>query len=99
MLFYTSNQLHWAAEDAARCSSVRADCKTNSVTNNALVVTWARNHYRGLARANFASFTNGSCNSSGGTNTGHTVTGNTTYTINLGVYRRPVAINAQACFP
>lgn len=99
MLFYTSTQLHWATEDAARCSSVRPDCKTTNATNNALVVTWARNHYRGLSVANFASFTNGTCNSNGATNTGHVVTGSTTFVVNLGVFYKPVPINSRACFP
>jgi Flp pilus assembly protein TadG len=107
MLLFTTNQLHWTAEQAARCSSVSNNCKLNGVSNgavtNSTVGNYAKSVYKGLAGPTFKYDTNGACSLSGtgnsATNAGHRVTASANFKMNLGVYYQSVPLTADACFP
>jgi len=101
MLMFTSTQLHWAVEDAARCAAIRSDCKTSGTTNAGKVTNWAKSSYKGLSGATFAYANNGPCSRTGASNaaTGNKVTGTANFKMNVGVFYKVVAINASACAP
>lgn len=90
LLLYTSTRLHWAVEDAARCASVRSDCKTDGATNEASTEAWASGMYSGMATATFA-WSAQAC--------GNQVTGTATYRFNAVFFQRDVPLTATACFP
>lgn len=104
MLMFTATQVHWATEEAARCASVRLDCKTGKAAGgavtNALVKTYAGSVYSGLAPASFTYDRLGGCNRDTANNSvGHEVTGVAQFKMNLGVYYRVIPVTANACFP
>lgn len=95
MMMYTVTQLHWAAEDAARCATVRYDCKVSSganyVTNKGLTEAWARARYKGLTTAPTFTYSLAGC--------GNQVTATVTYPITLPLFSRTFALRSDACFP
>jgi Flp pilus assembly protein TadG len=105
MLFFTTNQLHWTTESAARCASVSVLCKTGQAVNgtvtNATVGNYANSVYKGLAGATFNYDTNGPCSRTGtnSANSGRQVTGRSTFRMNLGVMVRSINLTANSCFP
>jgi len=105
MLLFTTNQLHWTAEQAARCSSVSMSCKLNGnatgAVTNTTVGNYAKSVYKGLAGPTFTYDTNGGCSRTGASNTnsGHRVTASANFKLNLGVYYRSIPLTADACFP
>ncbi|HET9159730.1 MAG TPA: TadE/TadG family type IV pilus assembly protein [Caulobacteraceae bacterium] len=105
MLLFTTSQLHWTAEQAARCSSVSTQCKLNGATNGAVTNTtvgnYAKTIYKGLAAASYNYDTDGSCSLAGSnsTNSGHRVTASANFKLNLGVYYKAMPLTANACFP
>jgi Flp pilus assembly protein TadG len=100
MLMFTTSQLHWTAQQAARCSSVMTDCNVNGVTNDT-VGNYAKSVYKGLAPLTVNYDTNGACSRTGtnSANSGHEVTASATFKLNLGVYYRSMPLKADACFP
>lgn len=89
MLGYTVASLHYAVEAAARCYSVN----TTTCTSTATTQTYATAHFTNLT-GNTATFvaSTPTC--------GHQVTGQLTYKLNAGVYRRDITLpTATACFP
>lgn len=101
MLLFTSTQLHWASQDAARCASARIDCKVAGVANAPLVASWAASHYKGLAPASFTYTSDGTCSLTGASNaaSGNKVVSNATFKFNAGVFYKNVNMFATACFP
>jgi len=101
MLFFTVNQLHWTAERSARCSAVSTECALNGNTTNATVGNYAKSIYKGLAAAQYKYDNTGACSRTGtnSTNSGHRVTANATFKMNLGVYYKSMPLTADACFP
>jgi hypothetical protein len=101
MAMFTVNQLHWAAESAARCASVKLACHVGGVStgvvNNTMVSAYAQTQYKGLAPATFTYTLDGTCNQPG--NIGKKVIGSATFVFNLGVYYRSITMTSQACFP
>jgi Flp pilus assembly protein TadG len=105
MLLYTSAQLHWTAEESARCASVRLDCHVGGVATGAVtsatVTAFANGRYKGLSPATFTYANTGTCSKdpSTGTNNGKRVVGTGTYNFNVGVFYRSIPLSATACFP
>jgi Flp pilus assembly protein TadG len=98
MLFYTATQLHWATEDAARCASIRSDCKSAGVATPALVQSWAADRYNGLAPATFTYTADGACSQTTGTPNGHKVVGVAIFKFYGGIFYKDVTVNAKACY-
>lgn len=106
MLLFTTNQLHWTAEQSARCSSVSINCRLNGAVNgavsNSTVGNYAKSIYKGLAGPTFKYDASGACSRSAAnaaTNTGHRVTATANFNMNLGVWAKQVPLAAEACFP
>src|SRR5436190_21975604 len=85
MILYTTTQLHWATEAAARCSAVSVNCKLNGnatgAVSNATVGNYAIAAYKGLAPATFTYDTNGACSRQGtnSANSGHQVSASASF--------------------
>jgi Flp pilus assembly protein TadG len=107
MLLYTAAQLHWTVEDAARCASVRLDCRVGGVSTGlvtrASVETYARSRYSGLAPGTFIyddTLATGTCGKTpAGVNNGKRVSATADFNFNVGVFATTVPLNATACFP
>lgn len=81
------SNLHFAVQEAARCSAVNATlCGGPSAT-----VAYARSKFRGGGVAPVFVAT--------GTGCGHTVTANTTFTLRLAVSTIDIPLSATACYP
>jgi Flp pilus assembly protein TadG len=92
MMMYTSSQLHWATEEAARCASVRMECRNEDASDPTdLITAWANSHYKGFTTAAFDYDAAGSC--------GHQVTATSNYKITIPLYSRTFNLNSSACFP
>lgn len=88
LMFYAYQNLHFAVEGAARCSSVMSTTTCNST---GAVQTYATGLYKGPnISASFAPST-APC--------GNTVTGTGSYTLNAVLVRTSVPLSATACFP
>lgn len=98
-VLYASAQLHYAAEDAARCYSVRTTVCTSATTAQ----TYAAAAYRGPGiGASFTAANTGACHHSLASPyaaDGHAVTGTGTYQINAVLTSVSVPLSATACFP
>lgn len=90
LMMYTVTRLHWSAQDAARCASIRTECKTAGVTSSALVEAWALDHYGGFTQPDYQ-YSFEAC--------GHKVTGTANYAVTLPFYSHTFALNSAACFP
>ena len=87
LMFYANQALQFAAEGAARCSSVSG---TTTCTPGA-VPTFAAGLYKGPTAAPTFVYSTAGC--------GHTVTGAVSYTLNAVFVRTSVPLTATACFP
>lgn len=92
-MFFTATSLHFAAEAAARCASVKSTVCTNVTTTQA----FAAANYFGASGAPVFTCTGRLC---GGTaSCGNKVTGQVTVSIDLGIAKIPTALRADACYP
>lgn len=102
LVMYTTTRMHWAAEDAARCASVRTACADANAAQKATKVTnWAASHYQGTSSSAvvWRYSPTGTCSGSAASNTGHTVTGQTTYNLRAGVFYKSFQLYTTACYP
>jgi len=85
---FNATSLQYAVEQGARCAAV------NSVTcpDSASTISYAKNHYLGLASA-VPTFTYASASC------GYSLTGSVDYVFNFGMSTVTVPISATACFP
>jgi Flp pilus assembly protein TadG len=88
MLAFTAGSLHYAVEEAARCSSV----KTAICTDNTSTIAYAQSHFNAssILTPTFVSSTP-AC--------GHSVTASASFAFDFGLSRVAVPITAAACFP
>jgi Flp pilus assembly protein TadG len=94
MLLWTSAALRYAAEDAARCASVKtAVCPDATTTQN-----YALSRYEGPAISPTFTYTVASCTSAAVV-AGHTVTGTATFAMNTGLINLSLPLTVRACFP
>jgi len=93
LMMSTVTRLHWATEDAARCASVRSECKIEDdgdlVADKDLVEAWAEAKYAGYAPATFA-YAAAAC--------GHKVTADADYPFSIPFYSHTFELSASACF-
>lgn len=95
---YGQVMMHYAAEDAARCFSVRTTICTNTTTTQ----TYASGRYVGPNfPVSFTASQDGAChyNSSTKSNDGHKVLATATYNLNAVVTQVSFPLTATACFP
>lgn len=85
--------LHFAVEDGARCASV----KTTICTDSASTIAYTQSRYLGPNVS--PTFTYNNAASCGPANTGNSVTGTVSYSMNVGFRTFVVPISATACFP
>ncbi len=88
MLLFVVGSLHYAVEEAARCSSV----KTTVCTDSASTLAYARSHFNGasIITPDFV-YSTPAC--------GHSVTASATYDLNFVLANLTVPVSASACFP
>jgi Flp pilus assembly protein TadG len=88
MMLYVVGSLHYAVEQAARCSSV----KTTVCSDSATTIAYAQSHFNGasILSPTFV-YSTPSC--------GHSVTASANYIFDFGMTRATVPISAAACFP
>lgn len=87
MLGSAISGMHFAVQEAARCSAVNAvTCGTPSAT-----VTYARSKFHGAGVAPAFASTGAGC--------GHTVTATATFELTLALFTIPVPLSAAACYP
>jgi Flp pilus assembly pilin Flp len=84
-MMYMISALHFAAEDTARCASVKAGC---------VVSTYGPSRYKGPTIAGLAFTLNPV-----GTTCTNTVRGAGTYSFKTGLGTISVPVSAQACYP
>ncbi|HEX5380010.1 MAG TPA: TadE/TadG family type IV pilus assembly protein [Phenylobacterium sp.] len=87
VMIYTVTTLHFAAEDAARCATV----KTTVCTDPAATATYAASRYKGAVSGVTFVQTTAPC--------GNVVTGTVTYRFSTGLTATPVPLSASACYP
>jgi Flp pilus assembly protein TadG len=85
---FTSASLQYAAEQAARCSSVNTGTCSSSGTTTAYAQTV---YYGPAAPAATFTYSTPAC--------GHTVNGSVSYIFDFGLKKLTVPISASACFP
>ena len=88
LMLYANQNLQFAAEGAARCSSVMSATTCNSTR---AVQTYAAGLYKGPNIAPAFVYSTAGC--------GHTVVGNGSYSLNAVFVRIAVPLSATACFP
>jgi Flp pilus assembly protein TadG len=86
LMMFASNNLHYAAEDAARCASVNPTVCTSATTTQ----TYAAGRYKGAGTPTFTA-TSPAC--------GKQVAASLTYSLNTGLATISVPISATACYP
>jgi len=88
MLLFVVGSLHYAVEEAARCSSV----KTTVCSDSASTLAYARSHFNGasIITPDFV-YSTPAC--------GHSVTASATYDLNFVLANLTVPVSASACFP
>ncbi len=84
---YANTALHFAADDAARCESV----KTTICDSAADTQTYAVNHYNGPNISPSFTATTASC--------GNQVTGTATFQLNAILTNLSIPLSATSCFP
>lgn len=87
LMMYTVSALHFAVEDAARCSSV----KTTICTDAAATATYAAAHYQSVGATATFTRTTAAC--------GNQVVGVANYPFVTGLSKINVPISAAACYP
>jgi Flp pilus assembly protein TadG len=93
MMFFTNSSLHYAVEAAARCASVKATVCTNAATTQAFA---ASNYFGATATPTFTC-TGRVCG--GSASCGNKVTGQISYTLEVGMARYVTPLRADACYP
>ena len=88
LMFYANQNLQFAVEGAARCSSVMSATTCNST---GAVQTYAAGLYKGPNISPSFVYTATGC--------GNTVTGTGSYTLNAVFVRTSVPLSVTACFP
>jgi hypothetical protein len=88
LMFYANQNLQFAVEGAARCSSVMSSTTCNST---GAVQTYAAGLYKGPNISPSFVYTATGC--------GHTVTGTGSYTLNAVFVSTSVPLSSTACFP
>jgi len=91
-LFLTGS-LHFAVEDGARCASVKISICADSPTT----IAYTQSRY--LVPNVSPTFTYNNAASCGPGNTGNSVTGTVSYTMDIGFRKFVVPISATTCFP
>ena len=86
LMVYTVANLNYAAEDAARCLTVKKTTCTNTATTN----TYARARYTGPGTPEFATFS-ATC--------GNRVVGTVDYVFTTGLTSTIIPLSSQACYP
>lgn len=86
MMIFTVATLNYAAEDAARCRSV----KTTICTNDATTSTYAKTRYQGAAAPTFTPSL-AAC--------GNKVVGTASYKFTTGITTTTIPLSATACYP
>lgn len=86
-LLYSATTLHYAAEDAARCRSVKTAICSDATTTQ----TYATSRYAGPKISAVFTATQPSC--------GNQVVGTGTYKLITGIRTWTVPLSATACFP
>ena len=93
MMMFSNSSLHFAVQAAARCASV----KTTVCTNAASTTAFAATNYFGATSAPSFTCTGRTC---GGTAAcGNKVTGQISFTFEVGMARYVTPLRADACFP
>jgi Flp pilus assembly protein TadG len=87
VVLFLIGSLHYAAEEGARCASVKTACQVNGIPDAAATQTYAQNHYFG---PNGPTFTY-AC--------GNSVSASISYSMNVGFRTYVIPISATACFP
>lgn len=88
LMLYANHSLKYAAEEAARCASV----KVATCTNPATIQAYAASHYQGpLISPSFTYNASASC--------GHQVIGTANFPLNAGLVNLTVPLQGKACFP
>jgi Flp pilus assembly protein TadG len=82
--------LHYAAEEGARCASVKTACQVNGMPDGAAIQTYAQNHYFGPNGPTFT-YASAAC--------GNSVSASINYSMNVGFRTYVIPISATACFP
>ena len=85
--------LHFAVEDGARCASVKATICQDTPTT----IAYTQSRYIGPNMS--PTFTYNNAASCGSANTGNSVTGTVSYTMDIGFRKFVIPISATACFP
>jgi Flp pilus assembly protein TadG len=86
LMAFTANSLHYAAEEAARCASIKTLVCTNATTTQA----YAQSKYMAGGTPTFT-YTSASC--------GHRVAAATTFPFSIATATFDVPVSATACFP
>lgn len=87
LLAFTTNSLHFAVQEAARCSAV----KTTVCTSAAATQAYAQAKYAGPNISPAFVYSTAGC--------GHTVQATATFGLELGVTEISVPLSATACYP
>lgn len=86
-MLWANTTLHYAAEDAARCASVKtAVCTDATSTQN-----YALSRYKGPSISPTFTYSASGC--------GHTVAGTANYPLNTGLFSLTIPLSTSACFP
>jgi hypothetical protein len=83
--------LHYAAEEGARCASVKAACQVNGSPDAAATVTYTQNHYFGPSVSPTFTYAAAAC--------GNSVSASISYSMDVGFRTFVIPISATACFP
>jgi Flp pilus assembly protein TadG len=85
--------LHFAVEDGARCASV----KTSICQDTPTTIAYTQTRYLGPNVS--PTFTHNAAAACGPANTGNSVTGSISYSMNVGFRTLTIPVSATACFP
>jgi Flp pilus assembly pilin Flp len=93
LLTYSAGRLHWSAEDAARCASVRAECMSGdpAATDWDLVGERVESSYGGMTTTPALAHPADDC--------GNKVILTTNYVLNAVIFTETFPLSASACFP
>jgi Flp pilus assembly protein TadG len=90
VVLFLIGSLHYAAEEGARCASVKTACQVNGIPDAAATQTYAQNHYFGPNGPTFT-YASAAC--------GNSVSASISYSMNVGFRTYVIPISATACFP
>jgi Flp pilus assembly pilin Flp len=88
------NSMHYAVEEGARCASVRTPLQC---TDNVTTIAYTQSRYYGPS--SLPKFDYDSPAFAAACPNGHSVSGQLTYVVDLGLKQITVPISATACFP